>query len=782
MTASKAVFQRRLDRALADRQLATALGRALPQLREKRDARMAELDWPGLRADLTERKRRAIDELPTLIERFTREAEAVGTRVYRAADAQEAVRIVAGICRAKNAKLAVKSKSMATEEIHLNEHLEGEGITAVETDLGEWIIQLAGERPSHLIAPAIHKTREDVARLFSKVVGRPVRPDIAELVAVARSELREKFLRADVGITGGNALIAETGTLMLVTNEGNADLATSLPPVHVAVVGIEKIVPTLDDAMAIVKLLARSGTGQKITTYTQLITGPSRSADIEMTIQVGVHGPKELHVVLLDNGRSAMREDPRAREALRCIRCGACSNVCPSYEVVGGHLFGHIYTGAIGLVVSPWHHGIESVAQEQAMCMGCNACDTVCPVSIPLAALITDVRDQAMEKIGIGGAKRIALDQWSTPERMDRLAAWGQALQLPLKHDGLVRLPFGALAREKSLPAFADVPLHYRAGELAKHNPKRPSLRIGLFPSCIVDRFLPDAGYAAGRVLQALGADVHVVEARRCCGLPHLNSGDQRTARAMARAAIQALEQVRAERIVAPSSSCAITVAQDYERILDDGTADGAAWVARARKLAVRIRPFTVVAQELWTELPDAGSPQHGATSELAEAPRGRDPRGSGPSERSDERSDDRGEERRDEPGIEDIEGKVRSKPRGRRLAMKATYHDACQSANVLGLRDEPRGLLREIAGVEVLEMAESSVCCGFGGTFSIEYPEVATRVLERKLSNVAATGADVVITDNPGCLAHLRGAFDARRRPTRVMHLAEVLWEALRP
>src|SRR6266702_500078 len=443
---------------------------------------------------------------------------------------------------------------MATEEIGLTDHLESQGIHAVETDLGEWIIQLAGERPSHIIAPAIHKTREEVAELFSKVVGHPVADDIASLVAVARKELRQSFIDADIGITGGNALIADTGTLMLVTNEGNADLATTLPAVHIAVVGIEKIVPTIDDAIAIVKLLARSGTGQKITSYTQFITGPSRTADIELKSQIGVHGPKELHFVLLDNGRTAMREDPFARDALRCIRCGACSNVCPSYQEVGGHVFGHIYTGPIGLVVSPWHHGIDSVAHEQALCMGCNACDTVCPVSIPLASLITDVRAKAIDRTGMSWAKRLFLRQWSTPDRIDRLTGWLATFQNPLRRNGNVRLPFVSLAQEKSLPAVADNPLHYRA-----------------------------------RVLQSMGAEVRVVEGRRCCGLPQLNSGDRQTAIAMAKAAIEALERVSADRIVIPSSSCAITIAQDYARILSDDPV----WFERARKLADRVTAFT---------------------------------------------------------------------------------------------------------------------------------------------------------------------------------------------
>lgn len=720
MTASRSEFKHRLDRALRSRQLQTALGRALPAFRERRAAAMAEVDWPALRADLTARRAAAIDRLPELVERFTREAEAVGAKIHHAPDAAEARRIVSAICRAHKAKLVVKSKSMATEEIHLNEHLEREGVRVVETDLGEWILQLAHERPSHLIAPAIHKTREEVAQILSREAGREVPPDIAQLVAVARERLREAFLRADVGITGGNALIAETGSLMLVTNEGNADLATSLPPVHVAVVGIDKVVATLEDATATLKLLPRSGTGQKITSYVQFITGPSRSADIELTLAIGVHGPKEVHIVLLDNGRSAMRDDPQFRDALRCVRCGACSNVCPSYQVVGGHLFGHIYTGPIGLVVSPWHHGIESVAHEQSLCLGCNACDTVCPVSIPLASLIGEVRAKAVERTGMSLPKRVGLGLWSTREGLERIFEWAAVLQRPFLEDGGVRPPLlGALTSQKSLPPVADTPLHVRAREIASANPAAPAARVALFPSCLVDRLLPEAGYAAARVLQAFGAEVRLVHADACCGLPHLNSGDRDRAVEMARRTVERLEAADADWIVAPSSSCAITVAQDYLRLLPEGE-----WRERARRLSARVVGFTAFADRLQRE----------------------------------------------------------SGRRGRGLDLRVTYHDACQSANVLGLHDEPRRLLREVAGVDVAELAESSVCCGFGGSFSFELPEVATRILERKLANIEATGAAVVVTDNPGCLTHLRGGLHARRKPLPVAHLAEVLWEALRP
>ncbi len=724
MTTSKSQFERRLDRALSSRRLRTALDRALTTLGQRRDEAVAQVDWPALRHDLTERRRVAIDRLPELLERFTREAEAAGARVHRAADAAEARQLVASLCRANGAKLVVKSKSMASEEIGLNEHLEREGLRVVETDLGEWIIQLARhyqdrrERPSHLIAPAIHKTREEIAELFSREVGRPVPAEVAALVKVARERLRDAFVNADVGVTGGNALIADTGTLMLVTNEGNADLATSLPAVHIAVVGVDKVLPSMDDAVAMLKLLPRSATGQKITSYVQFITGPSRSADIEMSLATGVHGPREVHIVLLDNGRTAMRDDERFRDALRCIRCGACSTVCPSYRVVGGHLFGHIYTGPIGLVLSPWHHGIDSVAYEQSLCLGCNACDTVCPVEIPLASLINDVRAQAVERTGLPLAKRVAFGMWSTPAGLDRLFSWAALVQRPFASEGLVRPPLlRKLTDEKSLPRVAERPLRFRAHEIAGTNPHAPDLRVALFPSCIVDRVLPDAGYAAARVLQTLGAEVRLAHADSCCGLPHLNSGDRAHAREMAQRAIERLEAVEADRITSPSASCAITIADDYARILEG------AWRERAKRLSARIRPFTLLVDELQR-----------AT------------------------------------GI-----------RGRRLDVAATYHDACQSANVLGVHDEPRRLLREVAGVRLLEMAESSVCCGFGGSFSFDYPEVASRILDRKLGNAAATGAELIVMDNPGCLTHVRGGLHARGERTRVAHLAEVLWESLR-
>ncbi|MBX6342239.1 MAG: lactate utilization protein, partial [Thermomicrobiaceae bacterium] len=473
MPARSKTFQRELDAAVRDPHLATALHRALSTFRDRRAAAFAGMDFEGMRADLRRRKEDAIARLPELIEQFTREAEAVGAVVHRAATIDDARRIVGEIATSRGAKLVVKSKSMATEEIRLNPYLESLGMRVVETDLGEWIIQLAGDHPSHLIAPAIHVTREQVAALFSKEAGEEIPSDPRELVAFARRALRRAFIEADLGISGANVAIAESGTLVIVTNEGNARLVTTLPPVHVAVLGVEKIVPTLDDAAAILKLLPRSGTAQKLTSYISFITGPSRSSDIELTPVVGVHGPKELHIVLLDNGRMAAREDDELRDTLYCIRCGACSNVCPPYQVVGGHLFGYIYTGPIGLPLTAIHHGLEAAADPQSLCVSCNACETVCPARIPIPRLILDVRSRVAEELGLPRMKAEAFERWQDPKRGDRwarLAALGATL---VADDGYVeRVPLQPkLTEGRHLLAPAARPLRARVRPLAAGPP-----------------------------------------------------------------------------------------------------------------------------------------------------------------------------------------------------------------------------------------------------------------------------------------------------------------------
>ena len=323
-------------------------------LRSRRDAAFANFDFEAGRNELKRRRRANLQRLPELVQQFTERLEAVGGKVHFARDAAQARDIIGQICwnaaGGQQRPIVTKVKSMASEEIELNPYLESLGMEVVETDLGERMVQLTHTHPSHLIAPAIHLTKEDAARVFGTDA------TVEAIQAHARESLRQKFISASVGISGANLAIAETGTIMLVTNEGNADLTVTLPLVHIALFGVDKVVASLDDAVAVLRMLPRSGTGQIMSSYVNWITGPSRSADIEQSLTIGVHGPREMHCVILDNGREEMRADPVFSDALTCIRCGACSNACPPFMAVSGHQFGHIYNGPIGLVLTPFHH------------------------------------------------------------------------------------------------------------------------------------------------------------------------------------------------------------------------------------------------------------------------------------------------------------------------------------------------------------------------------------------------------------------------------------------
>ena len=384
-------FHERYEKALHNPNLARNIGTYQKNWRGTRDRSLEEIDFEQLRVKFKGIKTHVTDELDTFLAQFTEQAERTGTHVHTARTAADVVDLVRKICEQHDAKLIVKSKSMVSEEVELNHELEPFGIEVVETDLGEWIVQMGHERPSHIVGPALHLGRQQVGELLNKVLDKPVSyEDIPEQVRTIRDIIRPAFFEAGVGMTGANALIAESGTVMIVTNEGNGRLSGSIPPVHIVLAGIEKLVPTYDDAMTQLRLLSRSATGQRLTVYSTFMTGPTEG--------------HEMHIILVDNGRRMMRSMPEFVEALHCIRCGACSNVCPPYGEVSGHLFGHIYSGAIGLVVSGFHHGLESIAKAQSLCLSCNACETVCPSSIPLPQQILDVRQDGRRS------------QWLEPE------------------------------------------------------------------------------------------------------------------------------------------------------------------------------------------------------------------------------------------------------------------------------------------------------------------------------------------------------------------------------
>ena len=417
-------FRANIRAALGDAQLTHNLRMATRHtLRARAGVVEAQPGWEALRKAGAAIRREALDRLPELLEQLERRLTARGVKVHWAEDAAEATRIVTTIAKAAGARTAVKGKSMTAEEVDLNRALERAGITPIETDLGEYIIQLAGEPPSHITAPALHKNRREIGELFATKLGMDFTDDPQKLTAAARDRLRGAFLDADIGITGANMAVAETGTLVLVENEGNIRLATALPRVHIALVGIEKVVPRLEHVGVLLRLLARSATGQRTTSYVSLLTGPRRQGEAD--------GPDEVHVVLLDNGRSRLLADPQLRGSLACIRCGACMNVCPVFQSIGGHAYGTVVPGPIGSVLSPAMLGLSVAGELPHASTLCGACSAICPVGVDIHGMLLTLRGRTV------AARRRPL--------MERLAfrAWRMAVGGPRRYAfamGLMRL------------------------------------------------------------------------------------------------------------------------------------------------------------------------------------------------------------------------------------------------------------------------------------------------------------------------------------------------------
>ncbi|MBA4130199.1 MAG: iron-sulfur cluster-binding protein [Hyphomicrobium sp.] len=409
MKPDTAQFRENAAAAIADPRLQSALAKLPGGLVAQRRAAVTALpEFEALRDEARAIRDATLANLATHLEAFEAKATAMGSHVHWATDADEARQTISNICNTANARLVIKGKSMVTEEIGLNAYLQNSGIEVVESDLGEYIIQKRGEAPSHIIAPAIHLTEADVEADFrsyhthldrDRELGTPER-----LVAEARAVLREKFLNADVGITGANFLISETGSSIIVTNEGNGDLTQILPRIHIVVATIDKVVPTLDEAMTLLRVLARSATGQDMTAYTTLATGPRRADDLD--------GPTKCHIVLIDNGRTEMLASDM-REALRCIRCGACMNHCPVYNAIGGHAYGWVYPGPIGAVLTPALLGITETRHLPNASTFCGACESVCPVKIPLVSLMRTWRERAHNQGPRTRGARILAKLWS---------------------------------------------------------------------------------------------------------------------------------------------------------------------------------------------------------------------------------------------------------------------------------------------------------------------------------------------------------------------------------
>ncbi len=352
------------------------------------------------------RKWDAIEHLDMHLENFEKRITARGAKVIWAENKDQALEAIGQICKERNCKTLVKSKSMVTEEIHLNDYLESKGIESVETDLGEYIQQLDGEPPYHIVTPAMHKSKEDVAKLFAEKLGVPGGLSPEELTLVARKKLREKYVQAEVGVTGANFIIADIGAIAVTENEGNARLSCAFPKTHIVVVGIEKVIPSIHDLALFWPLLSTFGTGQKVTVYNSIVTGPRQAGELD--------GPEEMIVILLDNGRTNLLENPTSREALYCIRCGACLNACPVYKNIGGHSYETTYSGPIGKVITPHLSGMKDYKHLSYASSLCGNCTEVCPVRINLHELLLDNRHEAVVEGNSSLAERLAWKAWKT--------------------------------------------------------------------------------------------------------------------------------------------------------------------------------------------------------------------------------------------------------------------------------------------------------------------------------------------------------------------------------
>jgi len=464
MTATvQKTFKKRAAEELHNEFLRKAVKFTADRLRGRKQESTAKFgEWEAWRERGRAIRADVVANLDYYLDTFTRNVEGRGGQVYFADDATEAAGFFLDIVKKRGAKLVAKSKSMVSEEIHINHKLEEIGVDCIETDLGEWIVQLAHETPSHIIIPAIHKNRQQIQALFEEEGKEKLAPETPVLAGFARRKLREKFIQADIGMTGCNFAIADTGAIVTFSNEGNARMVTTLPRIHIVVMGMERILPSADDLEVMTNLLARSATGQKITTYVSILAGPRREDEID--------GPEELHVIVLDNGRSAQLADPEFREVLNCIRCGACLNVCPVYRQVGGHSYGSVYSGPIGAVLTPLLQQGQKEAGELAYASSlCGACYEACPVKIPLHDMLVHLRRRYVDAGYAGWTEGMAMKGFATAFGSPGLYKAGgktaRRMQLAMFGDGANKHlpgPVGGWTDHRDLPtpprkAFRDI-------------------------------------------------------------------------------------------------------------------------------------------------------------------------------------------------------------------------------------------------------------------------------------------------------------------------------------
>jgi iron-sulfur cluster protein len=708
----KAEFKQSILDALANPNLTGALGNFSVAYRAGRAKAYEGIDFEALREEIATVKSSAASHFDELAEQFTRAAEARGTKVFRTSDPAAVRDYVLALAKERGVKRIVKSKSMATEEIHLNKHLQDAGMEVQETDLGEWIIQLAGQTPSHMVMPAIHMTKEEVTTVFNTKVEDGQKPDIPKLVKFARGKLRPMFLAADMGISGANIAVAETGSIVIVTNEGNARLVSTLPKIHVAIVGLEKLIEEFKDIVPILTALPRSATAQLLTSYVSIISGPVPNTD---------GSPKELHIVLMDNRRNEMAHDPRFKQALQCIRCASCLNVCPVFRLVGGHVFGKVYTGGIGTILTAWFNALKESDEIQSLCIQCGNCKDVCPGKIDIPDLILELRRRLAVEQGLPVIQKAIFSVVNNRRLFHTMMRAASIGQIPFAKDGFIRhLPMflSNMTEGRSLPAIAAAPFRDRIKEI-----KQPKCaeKAAFYGGCLIDFAYPEMGEAVVKVLNKAGIEVIFPEGQTCCGAPARYSGAYEVAAQNGSDNIKALLAEDVKYVVSACPTCTVALKHDFAAHLEAvGRTDE---LPAAKELAAKTWDFSTLA------------------SMLLEQGRLKLKKGIEPTQFS--------------------------------------YHDSCHFKRTLHADQTPRNIMKQ-AGHELVEMDECDMCCGMGGSYTIKMPEISAPILQRKLQNIEKTGVPLLLTDCPGCTMQIGGGLDKRGSKIKVEHTAQRLAECI--
>ncbi|RPH30317.1 MAG: 4Fe-4S dicluster domain-containing protein [Bacteroidales bacterium] len=695
-------YRQQIKESLNDAFLQKAMSNFTGNFPKSREKAFEGKNIDSLIEEISLIKKASVFQMSELYTRFKKIAESNGVKVYLAKDSHEANRIIGSIASENGVKNIIKSKSMTSEEIHLNKYLIGEGLNVVETDLGEWIIQLRGEGPSHMVMPAIHLSKEQVADNFSEVTKQKQPNDIDRLVKVARHELRQKFIDAEMGITGANIAIAETGTITLVTNEGNARLTSTLPKIHVALIGLEKLVPSIEDALKIINILPKNATGQNITSYVTWITGRNEN-------KLTPDGRSIYHIVFLDNGRSSLSKDPVFSEILHCIRCGACANVCPVYGAIGGHKMGHTYIGPVGLVLTYFYHGVENARHLVDNCINCQACAKICASRINLPDLIKEVQIKVKESDnGLDPSKMVGRLMKNRKLFHSFLKA-ARIGQKPFKGDGqfLRHLPNLFFIKDqsfKTLPALAPIALRDEWEKIAP-TILNPALKVGIFAGCLHDFVYPEQVKATLHLFAEHKIAVDFPKGQNCCGLPLLMNGDKKNTKAIVRQNVKAFARDY-DYILTLCASCASFLKEGYPKLV---TGDGP-----VKEFSSRIIDFSSFLNDV-----------------------------------------------------------IKVDPQ-EKTNKKAAYHAPCHLCRGLNVTKAPRELIGK-AGYEYVPTDTEETCCGFGGTYSMKFPEISGQRMNKKLDSAKNAGVDVYVTDCPGCIMQLRGGADKRNDSFSVIHIAEL-------